>query len=116
MDHQRRKELLNEYKQRPPEAGVYRIVNTRTGEMLLGSARNLASVQSKLEFARNTSTPGALDHRLVADARAYGMDALAFEVLEVLDAGPELTSTQLGEDLPTLEALWRERLRSEQLY
>jgi hypothetical protein len=116
VDNQRRKELLAEYKQRPPEAGVYRIVNTRTGKMLLGSARNLASVQGKLDFARNTNTPGALDHRLGADARAYGMDTFAFEVLEVLDIGPEQTSTQIGEDLQALETLWRERLPSEQLY
>jgi hypothetical protein len=116
MDHRRRKELLAEYKQRPPEAGVYRIVNTRTGKMLVGSARNLASVQGKLEFARNTNTPGALDQRLGPDARAYGMDALAFEVLEVLDVGPERTSTQVNEDLLALEALWRERLPAEQLY
>jgi hypothetical protein len=116
MDHQRRKELLAEYKQRPPEAGVYRILNTRTGKMLLGSARNLASVQGKLEFARNTNTPGALDHRLGADARAYGMDAFQFEVLEVLEVSPERTSAQVGEDLQALEALWRERLPAEQLY
>jgi hypothetical protein len=116
MDNQRRKELLAEYKQRPPEAGVYRIVNTRTGKMLLGSAKNLASVQGKLEFARNTDTPGALDHRLAADARTHGLDAFAFEVLEVLDVGAEQTSTQIAEDLQALESLWRERLQSEQLY
>jgi hypothetical protein len=112
----RRKQLVHEFKQRPPAAGVYRIVNERTGKVLLGSAMNLASVRGKLEFARATNTPGALDHRLSKDVREYGLDAFRFEVLEVLEVGTGRTQAQAREDLEALEALWRERLSAEELY
>jgi hypothetical protein len=74
-DKARRKELLTEYKQTHPEAGVYRIVNTQNGRALLGSTPNLASIRNKLEFARSTNTPGALDYRLATDIRRFGLDA-----------------------------------------
>jgi hypothetical protein len=82
---------------------------------LLGSAMNLPSVQAKLEFARTTGTPGALDHRLKRDVAEYGLEAFSFEVLEVLDVTPEMTQTQIRQDLDALEGLWRERLSDHSL-
>ena len=84
----RRRQLTADYKRNHPEAGIYRVVNTATGRVLLGSALNLASVKSKVEFARSTNSPGALgalDHRLASDVRQYGLDAFSLEILEVLD-------------------------------
>jgi hypothetical protein len=108
--------LVDEYKRRPPEAGVYRIVDQRTGKTLLGSALNLSSVRGKLDFARATNSPGALDHRLGKDIREHGIDAFTFEILELLDVTPEMTATRIREDLYALEALWRERLGSTPMY
>lgn len=54
----RRKELIGNYKRMHPEAGVYRIVNTRTNMVLPGSSTNLASVRNKLKFAQSTGSPG----------------------------------------------------------
>ena len=116
MDKASRKALQAQYRQTRPEAGVYRIVNGRTGRALLGSSSNLPSVQAKLDFARRTNTPSALDHRLHADARQYGPDAFTFEILERLDLTPEASNQQLQSDLATLEALWRERLQSADVY
>lgn len=112
----RRKELLDEFKQHPPEAGVYRILNRHTGQALLGSAVNLNSVRSKLAFARSTNTPSALDRRLGPDFKQYGADAFTLEVLETLAVKPDTTPAQLADDLSTLEALWRERLDASTLY
>ena len=95
---------------------MYRIVNQRTDKALLGSALNLPSVRAKLDFARATNSPGALDHRLGKDVREYGVDAFTFEILEVLDVTPEMTPTRIREDLDALESLWRERLGSTALY
>lgn len=112
----RRKELSNDYKQSGPEAGVYRIVNLRTNRSLLGSTRNLASVRGKLEFARATNTPSALDRRLAEDFRKFGPDAFSLEILEVLEIRPEMTDARIREDLATLEELWREKLETTSLY
>ncbi len=44
------------------------------------------------------------------------IDALTFEVLETLTAGPTATPGQVADDLATLEALWREKLGPDALY
>lgn len=115
-DRARRKELLTEYRQNPPEAGVYRIVNTQNGKALLGCAPNLASIRNKLEFARSTNTPGALDYRLANDIRRFGFDAFSFEVLDVLETRPEMTTAEIRGELGALEALWREKQDASLLY
>jgi hypothetical protein len=116
VTNDRRKQLQQQYRQQPLEAGVYRIVNQRTGKALLGSSLNLPSMRGKLDFARRTGTPSALDHRLWNDVRKDGIDAFAFEILEVLEITPEMTQTRINEDLAALEALWRERLADQSLY
>ena len=112
----RRKALVEEYRRTGPEAGVYRFVNTETGKSLLGSARNLGSMQSKLDFAQKTGGLGALDRKLQPDARQHGPAAITFEILEVLDVRPEMTEAEIRADLTTLEALWRERFDPAILY
>ena len=115
-DKARRKQLQDDYKQTAIQAGVYRIVNTRTGQVLLGSTTNLPSLHSKLAFARTTNSASALDLRLKPDVQAYGIEAFELEVLETLDPKPEQTPQQVQDDLRTLEALWRERQDPALLY
>lgn len=105
----RRKELLAQYKQAAPDAGVFRIVNRHTNRALLGSSLNLASVANKVEFARHSGSPGALDHRLRKDFEQYGADAFVVEILDRLEITPDMTDAQIREDLSALEQLWRER-------
>lgn len=112
----RRRQLTAEYKQGRPEAGVYRIVNTATGRAFLGSALNLNSVRSKVEFARKTGGTGGLHHSLEADIRRLGIQVFALEILEVLDTRPKQTDAEVRDDLAALEALWREKLDPAALY
>jgi hypothetical protein len=115
-DQARRRELQAQYKQTPPEAGVYRIVNQQTQQALVSSSPNLPSVRSKLEFAQSTHTTGALDHRLWADMKKLGAEAFTFEVLELLEVKPEMTTTEIRDDLKIMEALWREKYDPALLY
>jgi len=115
-DRERRRELRAQYRQTLPEAGVYLVRNTRNGKALLGSTPNLASIRNKLEFARSTDMPGALDHRHRDDIRRFGLDAFTLEVVEVLDARPGMTPAEIQDDLATLEGLWREKLDPSLLY
>ncbi|HEX5417926.1 MAG TPA: GIY-YIG nuclease family protein [Chloroflexota bacterium] len=112
----RRKELREQYEQNPPEAGMYRIVNRENGKSLLSSSPNLASVRGRLEFAKSTNTPSALDLRLSADIRQFGLDAFSLEILEVLEIKPEMTPAEIRDDLAALEALWREKFDPSQIY
>jgi hypothetical protein len=115
-DRARRRELTAHYKQTHPQAGVYRIVNTRTGRALLGSAPNLAGARNRFAFSKSVNMPGGLDHRLRADAAHYGIDAFELEVLEAFDPKPELTAAEIRAELTTLEALHRESQDPALLY
>jgi hypothetical protein len=112
----RRRELAEEYKRTGAEAGVYRLVNSRTGKAFLGSTLNLGSMHGKLDFARKTGGVSALDHRIWADARQQGVEAFDLEILEMLEIRPEMTQAEVHADLATLEALWRERFDPAELY
>lgn len=115
-DRARRRELTTEYRQNPPQAGVYRFVNRLTGKVLLGSAVNLASVQSKVDFARATKSTGGLDHRLEKEIREHGIDVFTLEILDTLEITPEMSQAEVRAELATLEALWRERQDPALLY
>lgn len=111
-----RKRLVAEYKRTHPEAGVYRLRNTRTGRVLIGSSLNLESIRSKLAFAQKTGSTAGLSHRLAADLRTFGADAFTLDVLEVAETRPDMTRVEIADDLATLEALWRERFDPAELY
>ncbi len=112
----RRKELRQQYRESRPEAGVYRIVNTRSGKALLGASPDLASARSRFEFARSTRSPAALDPRLRPDVETFGFESLSFEVLDRLETRSETTSEEILRDLAALEELWREKLDPSLLY
>lgn len=116
MTESSRRELKAEYREQRPEAGVYRIVNARTGRGLLGSTANLRSARNRLDFARSTRSASALDMRLKQAIEDADIEALEFEVLETLTAEPTATTRQINDDLATLEALWREKLGPDALY
>jgi len=115
-DRSRRKELSAKYKQTHPEAGVYILRNSQNGKVLLGSTLNLASMRSKLEFARSTNSPGALDHRLRSDILRFGVEVFSLVVLESLQPGPEMTAAEIRQELATLEQLHREDFEANILY
>jgi hypothetical protein len=116
MDRARRKELTAEYRRSRRPAGVYAIRCAGSGKALLGSSADLDSARNRVEFARATNMPGALDGRLRADFERFGSEAFSFEVLDVLDVAPEATEADLRSDLAALLSLWREKLDPAGLY
>jgi hypothetical protein len=116
VDKARRKELTEQFQRAAPEAGVYRIVNRRTGRLLLGSTTNLPGLRNRFEFARSTNSAAALDPRLREDVTRFGSDSFSFDVLDTLEVTPTMTREQLAADLATLEALWHEKTDPALLY
>ena len=115
-DKAQRKQLTAEYRQKPAEAGVYRIHNTAAGRSLVGTSTNLTGIRNRVEFGKSTKSTAGFDYRMHADIRLHGFDALTFEVLEALEVKPEATSAQIQRDLETLEKLWSEQLGPDSLY
>ena len=110
----RRKTLINEYKQGQVIGGVYRVTNTRNGMYLLDYAANLQSKQNSFNFM--VSSGSCLDNRLKEDLTAFGGKAFKFEILEALVKKPEQTQDEFIDDLKMLEQLWSEKLDSSKRY
>jgi hypothetical protein len=106
-DQARRKELRAQAGCRAIEAGVYRIVNRRTGTGWVGSTCDLTAFRNRFEFARTTGTPQAFDHRVRDQVERWGIDAVDLEVLEVVTPRPDATTDEIRSDLAVLEDIWR---------
>jgi len=116
VDKARRKELTEQFQREAPDAGVDRIVNQRTGRLLLGSTTNLPGLRNRFEFARSTKSTGTLDHRLREDVASLGWDSFSLEIVDTIEVTPVMTRDEIASDLATLEALWREKTDPSLLY
>lgn len=102
-----RKELIREYKQRPRQMGIYQVRNTANGKILVGASTDLPAI---LNRHRAQLKLGAHTNRaLREDAKTFGFDTFAFEVLDTL-ALPDDPAYDPSADLRTLEMMWLEKL------
>ena len=115
-DRVRRKALLEQYQQSLADAGVYRILNLKSGRFLLGSSSNLAGFRNRFEFARSNQSAAALDAKLREDIDKYGFDDFSCEVLDTLEVTAEMGPEQIAADAAALAALGRERFDPALLY
>lgn len=104
----KRKALIQEYKQNPPPAGVYRITNTANGKIFVGRGMN---VQAKLNSHQaQLSMACHRNKTLQQDWKRYGAKQFTFEVLDVLELKNE-SPQQQREELAALEELWLDKLQ-----
>lgn len=110
----KRKEIINEYKERKLYGGVYTITNTLNGKYLIGHAANLKSVQNHFQFA--VTTGSTVHPKLQKDWKELGTKMFTLEVLEELEQKPEQSHAEFMDDLKTLEQLWRANLDASKEY
>lgn len=105
---ERRKEIIREYKENPPPAGIYRITNTANGKTLIGRGEN---VQGKINS--NIAQLRFGSHRnkeLQQDWNRYGSETFTSEILDVLKEDPAHPENQ-ADELAALEELWLDKLK-----
>ncbi|MFB5267914.1 GIY-YIG nuclease family protein [Paenibacillus enshidis] len=103
----RRKELVEQYKEVKIEAGVYCIRHKKTGKLFISSTPNLKSLNGKrFELNMGSSRNAALQ----ADWSRDGEDAFEIDVLEVLKK-PESGYFDAKDALEKLEKAWLDRLQ-----
>lgn len=106
MDKARQAALKREYRESRRPAGVYRITNTATGKIFIGS-----SVDVNARINRHKAGFAFLDKHelpaLIADVKAYGRDSFSFDVVELL-GGEYESDTAMLDDLALLERMWLE--------
>lgn len=104
----RRRELQQAYRERPPQAGVYQVKNRVNGKVLLGSR---LALDGALNSHRFQLAHGAhRNARLQQDWNAYGPEAFVFEVLETVKVKDE-PGFDLDGELALLEEIWLTQLR-----
>ena len=101
----KKKDAINEYKERKLYGGVYTITNTINGRYLIGHTANLKGMQNRFQFS--VSSGSAIYSQLQKDWQAMGPEAFTFEVVEELEQKPEQNQAEFLEDLKVLEQLWR---------
>ncbi len=79
-----KKELREQYKQRKPEMGVYKIVDTKNNQTYLGKSKDFKATRNSLFFRLSV---GALANypELQKDYNEVGESCIQFEILEKLD-------------------------------
>jgi hypothetical protein len=78
-----RKAAVSAYKERKVEGGVYAVRCPASGEVWVGGAPDLSTIQNRLWF---TLRQGASPHRSLQTAwNAHGAEAFSFEIVERLD-------------------------------
>ncbi len=111
MDADRRKQILRDYKDNPPPAGVYQIRNKRNGKVYLGSAPNVDGKLNTQRFMLHGG--GHMNKALQNDWAAQTPEDFAFEVLEYLKpSSPEASPLIVRTELADLEKRWLEKVRA----
>lgn len=103
----RRKELLQQYKEIKIEAGIYRVKNLINNKVLVQATLDLKTMATKRMQLQGNS---CRNKQLQDEWNQYGEDAFSFEVLEVLEEKKEGFFDK-NDELKKLEKKWHEKLR-----
>ena len=101
----KKRELKREYKESERPMGVYQILNTANGKMLVGQSVNLPGIFNREKFTLNAGSH--MNKRLQSDWNTFGADNFVFEVLEELKPSE---CSDIKVDLNLLEEIWLDTL------
>jgi hypothetical protein len=79
----RRASLRRAYKERARQAGVFRVLNTANGRVMLGSALDLYAPLNRIKFELDMGM--CWNQELKADLETYGRDSFVIEVLDKVE-------------------------------
>lgn len=106
VDSIRRKQVIQEYKERERQGGVYQIRNTRNGRVFVNSSLNLQTMNGQRFQLKMGSH---MNKALQEEWNRYGEESFAFEILEELDRLDERFDPR--DDLRKITAHWLEKLQ-----
>ena len=104
-----RRKLKRDYKERPPQAGVFQIRNLVNGKILVMSTMNLAAAFNRHRFQLEHGS-----HRnrgLQKDWTDHGPDMFIFEVLDEIGQGAHDPDRDRSADLAFAEEFWLAQLQ-----
>ena len=109
----RRKELLEQFKQMKPEMGIFRIRSKQGGKCCLETSQNLNGKINSIVFQLNA---GVHPYReLQQEWNEYGQDGFTIEILERLKYGKDEQKDDYSEELAIMKMIWEEKCAQEGL-
>jgi hypothetical protein len=110
MDKKSRKDLVREYAERKQPIGVYAVRCAASGEVWVGSTKNLDKKQNALWFQLKMG--GSTEKAFQAAWNAHGEASFSYEILETITEDNPHTLQTL---LPERESAWLEKLGASRL-
>ncbi len=114
MDKERKREIVNEYKQRKTTGGVYKVTNTVNGRYMIKAEIDLQSFQNRFNFAMRMNT--CLHQKMQKDHKEVGSGAFALEILEETEKKEEESNMGFKDRLKRMEEAWAEKFDPEKAY
>jgi len=114
MDKDRKREIVNEYKQRKTKGGVYKVTNTANGRYMLKAEVDLQSFQNRFNFAQRMNT--CLHPKMQKDHKEYGSGVFALEFLEEVEKKEDESDMGFRDRLKRMEEAWAEKFDREKAY
>jgi hypothetical protein len=114
IDKEKKREIVNEYKQRKTTGGVYKVTNTANGRYLLKAEVDLQSFQNRFNF--NQSMKGCLHPKMRKDFDEFGSEVYVLEFLEEVEKKEEESIMGFRDRLKRLEEAWAEKFDPEKAY
>lgn len=105
MDKNKKKELIESYKQMKVYMGVYQVKNTVDGKIYIGSINNLKSRWLTLKWQLEQGR--FANKELQAAFKAHGENAFEYSVLEEVEIKED---TDVKWELEAMEKAWLDRL------
>jgi group I intron endonuclease len=103
-----RRDLKKQYRQNPPEIGIYQIRNKVNGKIFIGSAKNLKGILNSNRFQLKMGSHFIKE--LQEDYKKYGEDNFEFEKIDSLELKDDI-NYDYTKDLETLEEMWLEKIK-----
>ena len=103
-----KRDLVRQYKQNPPEMGIFKITNTTNGKMFIGKAKNVKGILNSNKFQLKMGSH--FIRELQEDYNKSGEDSFLFEQIDSLEPKDDI-NYDYTEDLETLENMWLDKLK-----
>lgn len=114
IEKDKKREIINEYKQRKTTGGIYKITNTANGKYLLKAEVDLQSFQNRFNFSMRMNT--CLHPKMQKDHKEFGSEVFLLEILEETEQKEDESSMGFRDRLKRRLEFWTEKHDREKAY
>lgn len=109
----RRKELVEQYKQMKPDMGLFWIRSKTSPKCFIETSQNLKGKINSITFQLNAGAHP--NQELQKDWKELGPAHFTIEILELLKYDKDESKTDYSEELTILKMVWEEKMFAEKM-